>query len=103
MAEIKGFETQLNEKLSALENKEQELINKTILDEKKDIEVKLQEAEMRLREVKMKKVADKEALKTRLRNFCTLPGPLFVLAIAVVLALYRGIKRRYYIHHTREP
>jgi hypothetical protein len=25
------------------------------------------------------------------------------LAIAVVLALYRGIKRRYYIHHTREP
>ena len=41
MAEIKGFETQLNEKLSALENKEQELINKTILDEKKDIEVEL--------------------------------------------------------------
>ncbi len=102
MAEIKGFEQQLNEKLAGLENKEQELINRTILDEKKDIEVKLHEAEMRLREVKMKKVADKEALKNRLRNFCTLPGPLVVLAAAVGLGIYRGIKRRYYIRHTRE-
>lgn len=103
MAEIKGFQSQLNEKLSSLENKEQELINKTILNEKKEIEVKLHEAEMRLRDVKMKKVADKEALKNRLRNFCTLPGPLFVLLIAVGLGLYRGLKRRYYIHHIREP
>jgi ABC-type uncharacterized transport system involved in gliding motility auxiliary subunit len=103
MAEIKGFETQLNEKLAGLQNKEKELINKTILDEKKEIEVKLHEAEMRLRDVKMKKVADKEALKNRLRNFCTLPGPLFVLAIAIVLTLYRSVKRRYYIHHTTEP
>lgn len=103
MTEIKGFEQQLNEKLGALDNKGQELINKTILEEKKDIEVKLQEAEMRLREVKMKKVEAKEKLKARLRNFCTLPGPLFVLGIAIALGIYRGIKRRYYIHHTREP
>lgn len=103
MAEIKGFESQLNEKLRALETKEKELINKTILEEKKEIEVKLHEAEMRLRDVKMKKVADKEALKNRIRNFCTLPGPLVVLAAAVALAVYRTLKRRYSIQHMREP
>ncbi|MEJ5258788.1 MAG: GldG family protein [Anaerohalosphaeraceae bacterium] len=103
MAEIKGFETQLNEKLRALESKERELINKTILEEKKEIELKLHQAEMRLRDVKMKKVADKEALKNRIRNFCTLPGPLAVLTAAVVLAVYRSLKRRYSIQHMREP
>ncbi|HOK67444.1 MAG TPA: GldG family protein [Anaerohalosphaeraceae bacterium] len=103
MAEIKGFESQLNEKLRALESKEKELINKTILEEKKEIELKLHEAEMRLRDVKMKKVADKEALKNRIRNFCTLPGPLAVLTAAVVLAVYRAVKRRYSIQHMREP
>ncbi len=103
MAEIKGFETQLNEKLRALESKERELINKTILEEKKEIELKLHQAEMRLRDVKMKKVADKEALKNRIRNFCTLPGPLAVLAAAVILAVYRAAKRRYSIQHMREP
>lgn len=103
MAEIKGFETQLNEKLQALESKEREMINKTILEEKKEIELKLHQAEMRLRDVKMKKVADKEALKNRIRNFCTLPGPLAVLAAAVILAVYRAVKRRYSIQHMREP
>ncbi|HRT23297.1 MAG TPA: GldG family protein [Anaerohalosphaeraceae bacterium] len=103
LAEIKGFETQLNEKLRALQSTEQELITKTILEEKKDIELKLHEAEMRLRDVKMKKVAEKEALKNRIRNFCTLPGPLFVLAAAVALSIYRSVKRRRSIHHMREP
>ena len=103
LAEIKGFETQLNEKLRTLQSTEQELINKTILEEKKDIELKLHEAEMRLRDVKMKKVAEKEALKNRIRNFCTLPGPLFVLAAAVALSIYRSVKRRRSIHHMREP
>ncbi len=103
LAEIKEFEAQLNEKLRALQTKEQELINKAILEEKKEIEVKLHEAEMRLRDVKMKKVAEKEALKNRIRNFCTLPGPLFVLAAAVALSIYRSVKRRRSIQHMREP
>jgi hypothetical protein len=49
------------------------LINQTILEEKREIEVKLHEAEKRLRDVKMQKRERIEGLKVRLRNFCTLP------------------------------
>lgn len=103
LAQIKGFEQQLNEKLQAMGSSEQELISKTILDEKKEIEVKLHEAEMRLREVKNQKVRDKEALKNKLRNFATLPGPALTLVIAVSLGVWRTVRRRYYIYHTQEP
>lgn len=103
VAQIKGFEQQLNEKLQALGSGEQEIISQTIQDEKKDIEVKLHEAETRLREVQNQKVRAKDDLKARLRNFATLPGPALTLAIAVMLAVYRTVRRRNYIYHTQEP
>ena len=103
MAQIKGFEQQLNEKLRALDSGQREVINRTILEEKKEIEVKLHEAEMRLRDVKNRKVLEKEELKNRLRNFATLPGPLLTLLVAVGLGLRRGIMRRYHMHRIQEP
>ena len=102
-AQIKGFEQQLNEKLQGVGSNQQELINRTILEEKKDIEVKLQEAEMRLREVKNQKVRAKEALKNKLRSFAMLPGPLLTLLIAVILAIHRTVKKRHSMYHIQEP
>jgi ABC-type uncharacterized transport system involved in gliding motility auxiliary subunit len=55
-AQVKVFEQQLNEKLRSLggENKG-ELINQTILEEKKEIELQLRDAEKSLRDIKMQK------------------------------------------------
>ncbi len=101
-AQIKGFEQQLNEKLASLDKKENELINKTILAEKRDIELKLREAEKNLRDVKMSKVQQIEQLGLSLKKFCMLPGPALILAVAVGLGLRRGFKRRHYISHASD-
>lgn len=103
MAQIKGFEQQLNERLRSLEGENKgELINQAILAEKKTIELQLLEAEKRLRDVKMQKRQQIEGLKVRLRNFCTLPGPALTLLIAVGLGVYRSVRRRYYISHASD-
>ncbi|MCI0498990.1 MAG: GldG family protein [Planctomycetales bacterium] len=103
MAQIKGFEQQLNEKLRSLEGDNRgELINQTILQEKQQIELKLHEAEKRLREVKMQKRQRIEALKEKMRFYCTIPGPILTLVIAVMLGIYRAVKRRRYISHASD-
>jgi ABC-2 type transport system permease protein len=101
-AQIKGFEQELNGKLASLDQKENELINKTILAEKRDIELKLREAEKNLRDVKMSKVQQIEKLGLRLKNFCMLPGPALTLVVAIGLGLRRGFKRRHYISHASD-
>ncbi len=102
MAQIKGFEQELNQKLAALDKKEDELISKTILDEKRTIELKLREKEKELRDVKMQKVKNIEALGNKLKNYCTLPGPAIILVIAIVLGLRRSFMRRHYVSHASD-
>lgn len=103
MVQIQGFEQELNKKIRAVEGENKgQLINQTIVEEKKKIEVELRQAEKDLRDIKMKKRQRVEALKQKMRNFCTLPGPIAVLVIAVVLAIYRSIKHRRYISHASD-
>lgn len=103
VAQIKGFEQELNEKIRAIEGENKgELINQTILKEKKEIELKLLEAEKRLREIKMQKRESIEKLKQKMRFYCTIPGPILTLVIAVALGIHRGIKRRRYISHASD-
>lgn len=102
-AQVQGFQTQLNEKLRSLQNENKgELINQTILEEKKEIELKLRDAEKRLRDIKMQKRQRVEKLKEKIRFYCTVPGPICVLLIAVGLGIYRSIKRRRYISHASD-
>ncbi len=102
-AQIKGFESQLNEKLRAIEGQNKgELISQAIIEEKGKIELELRKAEKQLRDIKMQKRRRVEKLKTKLRNFCTLPGPALTMVIAVGLGIYRSLKRRRYISHASD-
>jgi ABC-2 type transport system permease protein len=102
-AQVKGFETQLNEKLQSLGGDNVgALINQTIVEEKKEIELQLRDAEKRLRDIKMQKRKRVEALKERMRFYCTIPGPICVLVIAVALGVYRSVKRKHYISHASD-
>lgn len=103
VAQIKGFEQELNEKIRAIEGENKgELINQTIVQDKKEIELKLLEAEKRLREIKMQKRESIEKLKQQMRFYCTIPGPILTLTIAVALGIHRGIRRRRYISHASD-
>ncbi|MHC5103213.1 MAG: Gldg family protein, partial [Planctomycetota bacterium] len=102
-AQVKGFETQLNEKLQSLGGDNVgALINQTIVEEKKEIELQLRDAEKRLRDIKMQKRKRVEALKEKMRFYCTIPGPICVLGIAIALGIYRSVKRKHYISHASD-
>lgn len=102
-AQVKGFETQLNEKLQSLggDNKGT-LINQTILDEKKEIEIELRHAEKRLRDIRMKKRQRVQKVKEWTRFVCTIVVPVLVLIFAIGLSVYRSVKRKHYISHASD-
>ena len=81
---------------------EEEVIGSSILTKKKELEGKIYEAQMRLRDVKMKKRESIESLGNRLRNLNTLPGPILMVLIAIMLGIYRSTKKRHYISHASD-
>ncbi|MHC4551875.1 MAG: Gldg family protein [Planctomycetota bacterium] len=100
MDQIKGFEKDLNLKLQAIEGENAgKLIGQTIIEEKKNIELELRKMEKELLDVKNRKRVKVEALKSKMRNFCTLLGPGIMLVVAILLGIYRTTKRRRYISH----
>ncbi|MHC4987418.1 MAG: Gldg family protein [Planctomycetota bacterium] len=102
-AKIKEFEQQLNEKLRSLQGEGKgALINQTILEEKKEIELKLRDLEKEMRDIKMQERKSVEVLKERMLFYCTVPGPILTLVIAIGLGIYRSIKRRRYISHASD-
>ncbi|RKY07670.1 MAG: hypothetical protein DRP65_10140 [Planctomycetota bacterium] len=98
-AEIAGFQQELGKILSTSNQTEADIIETSILEKKKDLELKIHAAQSQLRRIKMIKRERIEALGTRLRNFCTLPGPIVTLIIAIVLGIRRAVMRRHYIGH----
>lgn len=101
-ARIIVFQQELNNVLSSLKDKRAEVIGNTILQQKKGIELEILQARRQLRHIKMQKRQRIEGLGTRLRNFCTLPGPVAILIIAIILGIKRSVMRRHYISHASD-
>ncbi len=98
-AEIAGFREELNKLVSSANAEQQKVIGSSILEKRKELELKMRKAQRRLREVKKKEREKIEQLGSTLRNLNTLPGPLLVLILAVVIGLRRRSKRKHYISH----
>lgn len=101
-AEIVGFRSELNDILSNAKEGEEDIIGSSILQKKKDLEIKLHEAQQRLRSVKMKRRERIESLGNILRNFNMLMTPAIILIIAIVLGIRRSIRKRHYISHASD-
>ncbi|ODS33034.1 MAG: ABC-type uncharacterized transport system [Candidatus Scalindua rubra] len=101
-AEIVGFQNELNNIISNAKEGEEEIIGSSILQNKKDLEIKLHEAQRKLRNVKMKKRERIESLGNVLRNFNMLMTPAIILVIAIVLGVRRSIRKRHYISHASD-
>lgn len=98
-AEIKGFEQQLNQILSQAQEGEEEIIGSSILKEKQELQSKIRQAQIDLRNVKMQRRERIEKLQNRLRNWNMLAAPAAILIIAIFLAAQRSMRRRYYVSH----
>ena len=101
-AEIDQWEKQLNEKLASVKEGKDDLIANTIMSEKRQIEEKIYQAKLDLRKVKERKRKEIERLESRLRNFCTLPGPILILVLAVLVGIRRSVMRKMYISHASD-
>jgi len=101
-AEIAGFQGELQSILSTAKKGEEEVIGSTILQKKKDLELKIHQARRQLREVKMNRRRRIEQLGNMLRNFNMLIAPAIILIIALVLGFRRSARKRYYISHASD-
>ncbi len=101
-AEIVGFQNELNTIVSNAKEGDEEIIGNSILQKKKDLEIKLHEAQRKLRNVKMKRRERIESLGNKLRNFNMLMTPAIILIIAIVLGIRRSMRKRHYISHASD-
>ncbi|MHC4268225.1 MAG: GldG family protein [Planctomycetota bacterium] len=101
-AEIAGFQNKLNTIISSAKEGDEEIIGSSILQKKKDLEIKLHDAQRKLRNVKMKRRERIESLGNKLRNFNMLMTPAIILIIAIVLGIRSSIRKRHYISHASD-
>ncbi len=102
-AQIEGFNQQLEELVSGAKTAEQQdVIGSTIVENKRKLEVQIREAQRQLREVKAKRRERIELLGRALRliNMVAVPGVIMV--IAVLLGIWRGLRKRHYISHASD-
>jgi ABC-type uncharacterized transport system involved in gliding motility auxiliary subunit len=98
-AEITGYKTELSRMLSSLQKGQEKVIGSSILKKRKELELKIHQANRRLQQVKLQKRQRIEKLENQLKNINMLLAPGAILLIAIALASYRAIKRRRYINH----
>jgi len=102
-AEIETYRQELNNIISKAKSKGETLIDAAELKKPQDeLEVKIRQAQGRLRKAKNNRLRAIEQLGNRLRNLNMLLAPAIILLIAIVLGLRRSLRRRHYISHASD-
>ena len=101
-AQIAGFQGELRSILTSAKEGEEEVIGSSIVQKKRELELKIHQAQRQLREVKMTRRERIEHLGNVLRSFNMLMAPAGTLIITIVLGIYRSTKKRHYISHASD-
>ncbi len=102
-AQIDGFNQELQKLVSsAQEQDKQEVLGSDIVKKKRELELNIHDANRRLRAIKEKRMERTDALgnKLELINMAAVPGVIMV--VAVLLGVWRGVRRRHYISHASD-
>jgi ABC-type uncharacterized transport system involved in gliding motility auxiliary subunit len=100
--QIAGFQGELQSIVSSAKAGQEEVIGSSIVQKKKELELKILQAQRQLRQVKMTRRERIEQLGNRLRQANMLGAPAVILIIAIVLGLRRGMRKRHYISHASD-
>ena len=100
--QIAGFQGELQSIVSSAKEGQEEVIGSSIVQKKKELELKILQAQRQLRQVKMTRRERIERLGNRLRQANMLGAPVVILLIAIVLGLRRGMRKRHYISHASD-
>jgi ABC-type uncharacterized transport system involved in gliding motility auxiliary subunit len=98
-AQIAGFQSELQSIVSQAEQGQEELINDSIVRKKKELELNILQAQRQLREIKAKRRERTDRLGFSLEVINVMAVPSVVIVFALILGLWRSVRRRYYISH----
>ncbi len=102
-AQIEGFNQQLQELVSSAKGEDkQEVVGDAIAQKKRDLELKIYTAQKQLRAVQAKRREQIEQLGAKLKMLNVASVPAVVMVIALVLGIWRGVRRRHYISHASD-
>lgn len=100
--QIAGFQGELQKIVSKEGEQSAEVIGSSIVQKKKEVELKIHQAQRQLRQVKMTRRERIERLGNKLRQANMLAVPAVVLLIAIVLDIRRSVRKRHYISHASD-
>ena len=100
--QIAGFQSELQSILNTAKEGQEEVIGSSIAQKKKQVELKIHQAQRQLRQVKMTRREKIEHLGNRLRQANMLAAPMVILIIAILLGIRRGMRKRHYISHSSD-
>ncbi|MDI6450795.1 Gldg family protein [Anaerobaca lacustris] len=102
-AQIEGFNLELQNLATSDQAAEQEeVIGSSIIEKRRQLELKIREAQRQLREVNARRRERIEHLGAILRRFNMGLVPGVIMLIALVLGLWRSFRRRHYISHASD-
>lgn len=102
-AQIEGFNLELQNLVeSGQAGEQEEVIGSSIIEKKRQLELKIREAQRQLREVNARRRERIEHLGSILRRFNMGLVPGVIMLIALVLGLWRSFRRRHYISHASD-
>jgi len=102
-AQIDGFNQELQKLVAgSQEQDKQDVLGGAIVQKKRDVELRIHEAQRQLREIKAKQRerTDRLAQTLEVVNMAAVPGA--VMLVAVGLGLWRSVRRRHYISHASD-
>ncbi len=102
-AQIDGFNQKLQELVSSAKGEdEQKILGSDIVKTKRKLEMDIRDAQKKLRSIKEKSRVQTDRLGNKLKmvNIAAVPG--VILLLAVVLGVWRSVRRRQYISHTSD-
>jgi len=102
-AQIDGFNQDLQRLVSSAKGEDdQAVLGNTIIQQRRDLELKIFNSQRQLRGVQAKRRERIEQLGSELEMLNISAVPSVVMVIALVLGLWRGVRRRHYISHASD-
>jgi len=101
-AAIASYNSELQKIISSAKEGQEEVIGSAIVEQRRELERKIYEAEREKRKIRMERRERIDALGRKLQRANTLAAPAIILLVAVVLGLRRMVRRRHYISHASD-
>jgi ABC-type uncharacterized transport system involved in gliding motility auxiliary subunit len=100
-AEIDNFNSELQALVAEQQGQEQQVLETSILTKRQELELKIHQAERKLRQVRMKKRERIDALGKRLQQINSLVAPAIILCIGILVGVRQRVLRHRHIRNLR--